>query len=84
MGRDNLASFMSDYKTPFNIIVGSELEALGPDGPLVLTAPPSRPSMLLVIFIGSRLMPIRIRSLADRSCGMGRGASSPTRRSAAS
>jgi hypothetical protein len=25
MGRDNLAAFMSDYKTPFNIIVGSEL-----------------------------------------------------------
>lgn len=25
MGRENLASFMSDYKTPFNIIVGSEL-----------------------------------------------------------
>lgn len=25
MGRANLASFMSDFKTPFNIIVGSEL-----------------------------------------------------------
>lgn len=25
MGRENLASFMSDFKTPFNIIVGSEL-----------------------------------------------------------
>ncbi len=25
MGREALASFMSDYKTPFNIIVGSEL-----------------------------------------------------------
>jgi hypothetical protein len=25
MGRDNLASFMGDYKTPFNIIVGSQL-----------------------------------------------------------
>ncbi len=25
MGRANLASFMSDYKTPFNIIVGSQL-----------------------------------------------------------
>ena len=25
MGRENLASFMSDFRTPFNIIVGSEL-----------------------------------------------------------
>jgi hypothetical protein len=25
MGRENLAAFMSDYQTPFNIIVGSEL-----------------------------------------------------------